>query len=1380
MSRREGKGRRCAATVVVLAITCVAGAQDRRLDDAAVQILRALEAEIRDARLLDMPTLAPAAFGKADETYRALSQEVAAGMTADQARPRAEAIHEDLKRGFGRAEATKRLLRTSHKSREDLGRISGLKPDAARLGEAEAAFGRAVQAAEAGDEQLARRLGAEAAASYRAAVFDPFGRGEVEAIKARLEEARGKVAPEILARARRELDALTAEIERTRGEDVGIAVKLADWRGRLDGIIVDIYPPFFRHPPGTILLGNFELIVESYETKAWDFANDVIIGADGLAWISFDCNGLSLHPSLPGIAVELVPWTLRVVGRVANPTYEIAIQEAVKIDPRAELGKALELRLPKDRDLGQEIKASRLAEQLHVAEGLLGGVIIDIPKGDVLVHFDDLTIAPTTVATIGRATTGTASYPATPRIPFDLVLNAAGFRLHLDTLVITTTTATGTARLEMPESVIDGGGCKVAELALGTITIDVSCRYHGEFLSQPWGPWIIGNTGMVVQGTGFVVDLDPAWKWPGWTGFPPQADAWQGVILPSGATIAAASGSMTSNIGYLKAAYSFANGLVTGGGLSAGFPLASPYRFKTLLPFGFDVDLQAGFLRMQNSRIEGGSFIHGGIDFPNLSVSNGTGGGVKAGYTLLSVQEDLDLYAEIDVTSEIHWGEYVNTAPPQTAYSVTDPRTGWFFVAGRYMDPKLPVNPGGFEQPGPVFPPAPALEAKQIHGAFLTAFEQMAVRTRDVPAPPAPLIFRPVNNSWVNVVGQGVHASFDMIPRDPPVAAIGPKSEPTYVGKVPFGVIWQATPDKPRIVAVFRFVDSAVFESDARGVIDVKGPTNAMVPFNRLAATSTAHLPGASIDLSNPIMLDYWGLGVVQKPGFSSAGVMSVKTGQIVLTAAGLTEFRHFAAPFWMTWMEILANGELGRIFFDFNGSGQQFDGFPFTLKAIGLSAWEPADTTGEKAFLQAGGTAHFDFFGADYLNVKDRRNPTMPAAPFDGRRIELATDTAFATEPTDFTIAGEWGNGFGNAAYTIAYDDVDQDGFLGTGTFGVEFILDGDMASTITMARDLICMRVSETNRHDFKAGPIAHFGAMSRISGCACIEDGQLKRLLISSELEATANANVALRSGAYGKVEYLLTPSVSDLRVRGNLYLSILIGGDVELNGAARFVVDRAAGFVEGEIEGSFNSYRLLSGVSAEGKLNWHLGSLAPDGYQLIQGRLMVTVISPVSGNSIEGGLFIGQNAPKEKAWILKDKDGRFDLNTSALPPTLTGIYGYVRASRSVNLWIVSGGVEVFAALGGFVDVGGATAFPSGAGPPSVPVSLPFVVGNFGVRIWGEIAGGLVSASAWGNFQVIAPYPFQFQGTLGLEGCVLWVACASVDVTAGVNTADGFYVE
>jgi hypothetical protein len=53
------------------------------------------------------------------------------------------------------------------------------------------------------------------------------------------------------------------------------------------------------------------------------------------------------------------------------------------------------------------------------------------PKGQVLVHFDDLTIEPTVLPKVGHATAGTASYPAAPRIPIELVLSTAGFRLHL-------------------------------------------------------------------------------------------------------------------------------------------------------------------------------------------------------------------------------------------------------------------------------------------------------------------------------------------------------------------------------------------------------------------------------------------------------------------------------------------------------------------------------------------------------------------------------------------------------------------------------------------------------------------------------------------------------------------------------------------------------------------------------------------------------------------------------------------------------------------------------------------------------------------------------------------------------------------------------------
>jgi hypothetical protein len=66
----------------------------------------------------------------------------------------------------------------------------------------------------------------------------------------------------------------------------------------------------------------------------------------------------------------------------------------------------------------------------------------------------------------------------------------------------------------------------------------------------------------------------------------------------------------------------------------------------------------------------------------------------------------------------------------------------------------------------------------------------------------------------------------------------------------------------------------------------------------------------------------------------------------------------------------------------------------------------------------------------------------------------------------------------------------------------------------------------------------------------------------------------------------------------------------------------------------------------------------------------------------------------------------------------------------------------------------------------------------VGACGINVHGEILGGLVSASAWADLSLRGPVPTYFEGTFGLRGCVAWVLCASVDVTAGVNSS-GFYL-
>jgi hypothetical protein len=169
------------------------------------------------------------------------------------------------------------------------------------------------------------------------------------------------------------------------------------------------------------------------------------------------------------------------------------------------------------------------------------------------------------------------------------------------------------------------------------------------------------------------------------------------------------------------------------------------------------------------------------------------------------------------------------------------------------------------------------------------------------------------------------------------------------------------------------------------------------------------------------------------------------------------------------------------------------------------------------------------------------------------------------------------------------------------------------------------------------------------------------------------------------------------------------------------------------------------------------------------QYMQGRLKVSMVTAFVSGGLEGGFFVGNNVPKELAWVLNPTDTHFGMSTSILPATLTGVYGYGQASVGVTYYVVSGGVDMFVGAGAF----GA---PVSAGGPLAPFAgnplLPFVVGACGINVHGEILGGLVSASAWANLSLRGPLPTFFEGTFGLRGCVAWVLCASVSVTATMD--------
>jgi hypothetical protein len=502
----------------------------------------------------------------------------------------------------------------------------------------------------------------------------------------------------------------------------------------------------------------------------------------------------------------------------------------------------------------------------------------------------------------------------------------------------------------------------------------------------------------------------------------------------------------------------------------------------------------------------------------------------------------------------------------------------------------------------------------------------------------------------------------------------------------------------------------------------------------------------------------------------SEAGILSVRTGRVLLTAAGIAEPAHFSKPFGLTWGEMLANGNIGELFLDFNNWGQRFDGLGFNPHEIELSKYVPAMAD---PYLGVAGPVLFPFFGLHQINVRDARNGggrfvTVPKAPI----------TAHAA-PTALALSGTWHdvNSTDLAVFDCLEADVDynvstQFGFIGSGGGVFDFLHSDPLDITVEIHSDATDIHISSLQTHDLDLSAITRVGGMSHIEGCARIEGPTLKQISMYGMLEHSVAAGSIFgpKVGYETEINLTVTPTSLDFYAGGDMIVSAALV-DLEASAMVHLFFDFAAGVAEGELFGHVNCDAAVVGLSGDGQLTWHIGP----SMQYLQGRLKVGVISPIVSGGLEGGFFIGNNVPKALAWVLDPTDPHFQMSRNILPATLTGVYGYGQASIGFNAYVLGGGVDIFAGAGAF-------SAPIAAGGPLAPFAgnpmLPYVVGACGIYVHGEILGGLVSASAWANLSLRGPIPTYFEGTFGLSGCVLWVLCASVSVTAGVNQS-GFYL-
>ncbi len=887
----------------------------------------------------------------------------------------------------------------------------------------------------------------------------------------------------------------------------------------------------------------------------------------------------------------------------------------------------------------------------------------------------------------------------------------------------------------------DTTGCEPAEIGPFGSKLSPLPDIHKELAVADRGPYRLGETGIIIKSTKEVlIDLSR-------TITPGKVE----IKMNRGETVEQPKMD-TCNTGYLYGKYTFNDGVLSPSGFNATLELAQPWKFYSLIPMGFEVDLFTGHLTIENCKVKDGEFVNGGIVLPSDSngVLDPAGQHVVAIYDSLRVDSLLDLFAKVKINKEMKWGGF------------------GLIVSNTYF--KLPAKPYAFHTvvSSDTFA---VLRTDTLIGLVAPRInissDLLVVYSGDSRDP---IMFRNLGNpndkihggGWFNLEMQGMRGYLTSDGRTPDIdAELGITTKPGYLASTSFNTTFihdESDTTSPYFMK-FWFAGNSSFNTDLRGHFEIPYPSKIKPPFREVGVTSTASFAGGNAFFpDDTLKLDYWGVGLT-----SERGVISVRVGEIVYTDAEIHEPEHFSKGFNILWGEMLADGDLGEFYFDHNAAHQKFDGFPITLDSAALSPYNPSKP-GELV-VRCG--IHFNFFGEPdtLITIHDAKH-TDPDPPFNGRLVTI--------DPEEFALFRNWGSGIAEMDFDeIGYDAADQNGFIGNGEVDFDFFADSPVNAEIEMDSLYIKICVLETSAHNLELLHV-ELTKVSEIWGCVVIKGDELERIAIGGRMESsTSGAYDLLKGGTGVEVKMAVTPNITTFAADGTMYIYVF-GADLEVTGSVFLKTDRVAGSVEGEIKGAFDLSSVGVDLGADGQANWFFSSGET---HYIQGRLAVNICSITLGAGLSGGLFIGNDAPKDQVWVLREgssENRRFGINMNNISNPVSGIYIFGDVELSIGfVGIIEGGVEIYAGVGAFY--GGTYAGTDGTVQGSF-----LIVGTVGVYIYGEILWGIVSASAWGQLTLYFGTPMGFEGTFGLRGCVLWVICAEIEVTAGMNSVRGFYVE
>jgi len=1347
--------------LLLMQITVIA----QQSDQIKKQLFQEIEGSLKKARTEKVAFFAPTYFTKAQKYYQSAIEKFEHGDRLSKIQEDIIQANEFLNQAYMIKDISAIALKDILQLRESMIKLKIANHAPIKYAQTERKFQELLLVAEQGDIRRVQSKFDDTKARYQNAFIEAYEKSIIPSMENNLKKSSTHLSRDEIKNVRSDIKQLKQWFKTEQKKDY----QIIDLAAKLDERIADIqlvaYPEFYRNLPDTLLIDGFTLYVISYTDKgSYDLANNVAVGLSGEAKFEFNCPNSTIFPILRKLQKVN---TLKVVNTINKPTAEITLEEAKLIDPSAKVGHTISNETV-NRNLA-------IADRQYFLDERFKDFQL-VPQDDMIhVRFEDVTISPTPSETKCTITKGQAWYPTiTPKPPVPVELEIAGFTMLMDSIVLHPSGGSVLARLELPKSISDATGCGPAILDLGKIYLSSACMLYKELPDSTFGPFVMDQTGMVFHGSGYTMDLSYFHAIPG-SGAHPM---WRGIVFNEGETIIDSSKTIISNTGYLGAAYKFKDAKVYFNGLHGKFNLKQSFSFTTLLPYYFQIDINNGYLDVEKCEVSGGQFTNGNIRLPKVAVCDGSPDNqITANFSNLTVQSDLDLAGKVTLSNKLYWGELEKVekifyaATPKS----TIPNYAWFYLPGEPTTRFVPKAKTDFNISWSS-DIAADLETNQISGVTILHLLDFDIHTLDIPNPESNMIsFREgkgvsLNGSWINIEGNGVNAHFTIYPQSQN-EELGNPSITFYKGKDPFNATIKCSNirnDKDEQCIDYKFSSSAVFDSNIEGILDIDGPSNVDIPFADLGSTSTAELVGGKIDLSDgPVTLDYWKVELVSTSDTEPAGVLSVRTGQIILTQAGIREKRHFAKPFKLLWGEMLADGNLGELFFNYNSAGQKFDGILFSPHLIALSKYDPS----VNGYLHVCGDNHFDFFGSHYLSINDSvYTGSDPTNTYNGRIIELLDKASGKCKKSNLVINKIWGNKTSLFDIKIQYDDNDQDGFLGEGYVKMTDIFSSRLMGSLQLDSTGAQIGLLLGTSGNFKLNAV-EIGSATELWGCINIKGDTLKCITLGFTMSVYGQSEFGLLGDVTGMIEskMVIKPTMTSFTAAGKMTLDMFAGlgsSFISVDGSMSLIANYNENSVYGDFQGKFDMGQFFSGFEADAHVNWYLSPTT----QYIQGRGSIEIYDMSLGGGVSGGLFIGNNVDPNDAWVLNDSHNRYKINTNELPSRISGIYGFGMVDFSMDFGIFGGGIEIYAGVGAFLNL------PGEIGDEVTGLPLPFIIANLGVSLHGEILWGVVSASAWVDLQMGVGIPFYFEGSAGLEGCALWVMCTSVDVTVRLDE-DGF---